>query len=107
MSLYHLQYYTIWSAAGHIKKVGVKCSNLHGHLRKLITLHGLNELAKDSQALYDCGYFKPGTGGQIIEAIKLITDEIRPQFVSLIEGFDISDNTLNSAIGNSYGDIYE
>jgi len=50
--------------------------------------------------LYDCGYFKAGTGGEIIEAIKRITGELRPQFISLIEGFDISDNTLNSAIGN-------
>lgn len=107
MSLYHLQYYTIWSAHNHIEKAGIKCLNLHAHMRKLVTLHGLNELAKDSQVLYDCGYFKPGTNGEIIAAIKRITEDLRPQFISLIEGFDITDNTLNSAIGNSFGDIYE
>jgi len=32
---------------------------------------------------------------------------VRPQFISLVEAFKISDNSLMSAIGNKYGDIYE
>ena len=33
--------------------------------------------------------------------------KIRPQAIPLIELARVSDNTLCSAIGNSYGDIYE
>ena len=33
--------------------------------------------------------------------------EVRPQAINLIESIDVPDSTLNSAIGNSYGDIYE
>ena len=34
-------------------------------------------------------------------------NKIRPQVLNLIEVFPFSDNVLMSAIGNSYGDIYE
>jgi hypothetical protein len=107
MSLYHLHYYTIWSAAHHIAKSNIKCPNLLAYLKKLVMLHGLSELVKDSQTLYDSGYFKAGAGAAITEGIKGLTAELRPQFIPLVEAFDIPDNTLNSAVGNSYGDIYE
>lgn len=107
-SLYHLQYYTIWSARKHItEKAGIKCPNLLAHLKSLVLFFGLQELAKDSANLYDCGYFTAGMSSQIIEAIKRLTVELRPQYIPLVEAFDIPDFVLNSAIGNSYGDIYE
>ena len=43
----------------------------------------------------------------ITEAIKLLNAEIRPQAISIIESFGIPDAYLQSAVGNSYGDIYE
>jgi len=33
--------------------------------------------------------------------------KLRPQMIPLVEGLAISDGSINSAIGNSYGDIYE
>jgi hypothetical protein len=39
--------------------------------------------------------------------IDLLLTRIRPQAIPLIELFSHSDNTLTSAIGNSYGDVYE
>ena len=107
ISTYHLVYYTVWSARNHLAKANIKCPNLLKHLRSLVTLYGLNELAKDSLPLYDCGYFKQGAGIQITESIKALYSELRPQYISLVESFDIPDSVLNSAIGNSYGDIYE
>jgi Acyl-CoA oxidase len=108
MSLYHLQYYTIWSAKRFLlEKAGVKCPNLLAHLKKLVVHFALQELAKDSAVLYDCGYFTSGRGAEIQDSIKRLTDELRPQFIPLVEAFDIPDYVLNSAIGNSYGDIYE
>jgi len=43
----------------------------------------------------------------ITEAIKLLLPEIRPQAISIIESVGVHDVILQSAIGNSYGDIYE
>lgn len=40
-------------------------------------------------------------------AIKKINAELRPQIIALIESVKISDMFLQSAVGNSYGDIYE
>lgn len=75
-------------------------------------LYGLSQLNNDATHCYDCGYF--GNHGQeapfselILEAIKLLNTEIRPQAVSIIESLKIKDNELHSAVGNSYGDIYE
>lgn len=56
---------------------------------------------------YDSGWLKTGDNGLIQDAINLLLLKIRPQAIPLIELFGHSDNTLTSAIGNSYGDIYE
>jgi hypothetical protein len=37
----------------------------------------------------------------------LINTAIRPQAVSIIESIGYKDSWLQSAVGNSYGDIYE
>ena len=79
--------------------MAVKCGSLRHHLESLIITFGLTELARNSTPLYDCGYLRAGSSVQIVEAIKSLTAELRPQY--------IPDGTLNSAIGNSYGDIYE
>ena len=39
--------------------------------------------------------------------LKLKISEVRPNAINLIEAIDIPDETLNSSIGNSFGDIYE
>ena len=43
----------------------------------------------------------------IQKAIALLLKKIRPQAIPLIELACISDHSITSAIGNSYGDIYE
>ena len=42
-----------------------------------------------------------------MEAQKLLLVQLRPQMVPLVEAFGYVDGNLVSAIGNSYGDIYE
>jgi acyl-CoA oxidase len=107
LAVHHMTYYTVWSAARHLAKSGIKCPNLLAHLTSLVTLYCLTELARDSLPLFDCGYFVPGANAAIFDGIKTLTASLRPQYISLVEGFDIPDCTLNSAIGNKYGDIYE
>ncbi len=43
----------------------------------------------------------------ILNAIKQINLKIRPNALHIVEAYDFSDDILQSAIGNSYGDIYE
>ena len=104
---FHLAYYNVWSATVYIQQADIKCANLKKHLEALITLFGLTELSKDSAPLFECGYFQPGDHTKVIEAIKQLTAQLRPQYIPLVEAFDIPDFVLNSSIGNSYGDIYE
>ena len=43
----------------------------------------------------------------ILDALKEMLTRVRPQMIPLVESYKLSDNFLNSAIGNKYGDIYE
>jgi hypothetical protein len=43
----------------------------------------------------------------ILEAIKIIIKELRPQALNIVEATEVPDAVLCSAIGNYYGDIYE
>lgn len=90
------------------KSTDIKCPQVFNILRKLCMIYGLNHLNKDALACYQSGYFS----GQpyhdlIIEAIKEINREIRPLAIPIMESVDLPDEMFPSAIGNSYGDIYE
>ena len=76
-------------------------------MEALISVFGLNELLRDTVPLFECGYYQQGHLAQLSDGIRFIVKALRPQYISLIEGFDIPDAVLNSAVGNSYGDIYE
>jgi hypothetical protein len=39
--------------------------------------------------------------------MKLLNARLRPQVISIVECFDYHDDFCQSAVGNSYGDIYE
>lgn len=70
-------------------------------------IFALTELQKASVENYECGYFKQGMQSMIEDALKQLMVLVRPQMIPLVEAFDFSDGHLTSAIGNSYGDIYE
>jgi len=74
-------------------------------------LYGLFTLHNDCHGCYESGYFTQGGGipfsEMMLAAIKLLNTEIRPQAINIIEALKVDDNVLKSAIGNSYGDIYE
>jgi len=93
-----------------ISKVGrVNCQNLKFQFETICALYGLNYLAMDHHDLYNIGYFSKGTNmtENIQEAIKILLLRLRPQAISLVESFPIADEIVCSAVGNSYGDIYE
>ena len=71
-------------------------------------IYALTELQSgDTAANYENGFFAPGTQGILLEASKRLMKDLRPQMVPLIEAWEFPDEVLISAIGNSYGDIYE
>ena len=71
-------------------------------------MYSLSELTnQDTSALYEAGYFSAGISPILLEASKKLMAVLRPQMIPLIESWEIPDEVLISAIGNSYGDIYE
>ena len=73
----------------------------------LCALLGLTWLQEYKANGYDAGYFQKGAQTLMDEAIKLLLAKLRPQMIPLVEQWKFDDNVLMSAIGNSYGDIYE
>jgi len=80
---------------------------LRGHLMNLATLMGIQYVQQYISFGYESGYLKKGAQALISEANKLLLTRLRPQVIPLVELFGITDSTLPSAVGNSYGDIYE
>jgi acyl-CoA oxidase len=77
-------------------------------MTNLCLLYGLVHLKKDTSACYESGYFANSPFSAFInEAIKHLLIAIRPYAISLVEGYEVDDHIIQSAIGNSYGDIYE
>ena len=85
----------------------IKDKKIREIMNILIAMVGLHELKTDSAPLYECGYFSSGSHTVIEDALKIVYVKLRPYMVGLVECFERSDNSLTSAIGNSYGDIYE
>ena len=70
-------------------------------------IFALTDLKKDCSILFEEGYFGKGFGEFLEDALKELMVRLRPQMLPLVESFGISDSTLNSCIGNKYGDIYQ
>lgn len=85
----------------------IKCPNLKVHMFNLCVLLGLTFLQECKSCGYDSGYFQKGAQVLLDDATKIMLEKLRPNIISLLDVFNIPDNVLMSAIGNSYGDIYE
>lgn len=79
------------------------------HLASLLRCFALKYLLLDSSTLYDCGFFQKGQRGLLLDAMKTVVAQLRPQMVSLVELDTEEELDLSylSAIGNKWGDIYE
>ena len=92
------------------KGVDVKCPNNVKNLTNLCLLFGLGLINDNLSSCYQSGYFSADVAeysSMILEAIKMVNLRIRPFILSIMEALPITDDVLCSAIGNSYGDIYE
>lgn len=108
MSKNHIMFVTFKFFRERIKSLGTNsCKNVKQNLEYLAMIYALTELQKDSIGNYECGYFSSGMKNMILDALKKLMEIIRPQMISLVESFKVHDGVIVSAIGNSYGDIYE
>ena len=115
MANIHIKYITFKNLTDQLPKVyaaenngdNKKVGNLRKHIEKMICLCGLTWINDYVPIGYDSGYLEPGQLPFLNGAIKIILKQIRPYLVPLVEMFRFDDNVLCSAIGNSYGDIYE
>jgi len=106
MAQLHLKYVAFQINRAKIE-AKVKCPKLKGHMLNLCVLLGITFLQECKSSGYDSGYFQKGAQGLLDDATKILLEKLRPQIISILDAFQISDNVLMSAIGNSYGDIYE
>lgn len=105
MASLHIKYINFRLFKDSLIKVGDEA--LKGHLTNLATLMGLQYVQEYISLGYESGYLKKGTQVLISEANKILLVKLRPQVIPLVELFNIPDTVLPSAVGNSYGDIYE
>ena len=106
----HIRYVTFWNFRQRLEKGDLKCPNNVANLTNLCRLYGLWSIRHNCTPIFEAGYFSSGlpVGSWILEAIKIVLKELRPQMVNIVEtAFPASDEGLQSAVGNSYGDIYE
>ena len=73
----------------------------------LVKLFAVNQLMKDSECLYEAGFFGAGSGSLRDEAFKRLLTDLRPNMLGLVEYSPNFEASMASTIGNKYGDIYE
>ena len=106
MAQSHVVYVTFKYCLEMIER-SFKCEANKENMKNLLRVFALTELQQDSAVLYESGFFQMGTGNLILEALKHLMIILRPQMIPLVEAWGFPDGILVSAIGNSYGDIYE
>lgn len=108
LSQSHIRYIAFQFFKRGIETDNIKCPINLKNLQNLCILNGLCQV-QDASSCYESGYFNSSQKFSefVTDAIKEINRSIRPHAVSIIESPGFTDALLPSAIGNSYGDIYE
>ena len=105
----HIRYVTFYNFKKRVQKGDIKCKGVTKVLTNLCMLFGLYTLHTEGRRVFEMGYFGGGVpySELVLDAIKKLNNELRPQIIPIIESFGVRDEFLQSAVGNSYGDIYE
>jgi acyl-CoA oxidase len=81
--------------------------NLKTVMTKLCVLYGLEKIIERASRVYESGILAPEAFQLINEKREALLAEIRPEALTLVEAFEYSDNTLQSAIAHSNERPYE
>lgn len=101
----HIVQYTFRSFFNNLNNI--KCPKLKGALSNLCTLYGIEQLLKHPLGLIESGYIESKQFTMLRERKEELLTLIRPYALNLVEGFDIPDNSLKTAIGARDGKPYE
>ena len=85
----------------------LKNTQNRAHLNLLCKIYALDSLTKNTSILYSAGFLGQGCHAYFFPAMDTLAQELRPQMIPLVEALGFPDELICSAIGNSYGDIYE
>ena len=104
---FHLEYMVIKMAMDHYAAKEFRCSTIKPTLDLLVKVFCVQALRKNSDALYESGFFRQGSAKLLHDSFAALLVELRPHMIPLVETFSVYEGSLQSAIGNEYGDIYE
>jgi len=76
-------------------------------LRSLCHLFALSQLEREAGEFMESGAIAPSDMPLVRATVKALLLELRPHAVALVDGFNFSDRTLNSALGRFDGKVYE
>ena len=107
MTNIHLKYILFEMALKRVKSYRFKEKSLKVAIIQLIKLFAVNDLVKDSESLYEVGYFGAGSGALRDQALNQLLIDLRPSMIGLVEYSPNFEAAMCSTIGNKYGDIYE
>ena len=107
MTNIHLKYILFEMALKRVKGYRFKEKSLKVAIIQLIKLFAVNDLVKDSESLYEVGFFGAGSGALRDQALNQLLIDLRPSMIGLVEYSPNFEAAMTSTIGNKYGDIYE
>lgn len=107
MAQYHLEYLSFKIFRNCINEHQFKDPNVKELYVLMGNIHALHNIVNDSGAIFDAGFFGQGSFTSMQLAMDELVKKLRPQMLPLVESLRWPDEIIPSAIGNSYGDIYE
>lgn len=105
----HIQYVAFLISIDYIKKNSPKLvdKNIKDILILVVKVFAMKALLTETQGLYECGFFGPGSQKIVEDAFHYLLTELRPHMIPIVESFHTEAVDRMSTIGNKYGDIYE
>lgn len=102
----HIRLMMYLMAKEYIDKTKIADKKVREVLLLCVRIFAVHSLLRDSEGLYECGYFGPGSQRLVEDSLYLLLTELRPHMIPIVEscGYDSQDHNV---IGNKWGDIYE
>ena len=102
----HIEYLIVSVARQHFKNHEFKDPRIKELLETLLSIFAAKLLMKNSEGLYEIGFFGPGSKRLLQDGFSQLLAKIRPHMLPLVEDWPQID-TVYTVIGNRWGDIYE
>ncbi|CAO3661253.1 unnamed protein product [Umbelopsis vinacea] len=78
-----------------------------GVLRTMAMLYSLHTMEEELADFLCSGYISSEQASMVKEQVVTLLEKVRPNALALVDAFGLPDYLLNSALGNSKGEVYE